>query len=318
MTTTSQVARNISFVKQLWKNKAAVRALLSSQNFIFVSDYLPGHFYSPIPDLPEIDAHVDAIFDRSPKTVSAIDLNEREQLRLIDVFSKTYREMPFRKKPTPGYRYYLDNPFFSFGDGVILYSFLRHFRPKRVIEIGSGFSSAAMLDVRDCFFDTPTKFTFIEPRPERLLSILTEKDKSGCQIETQLVQHVGIGMFEDLEENDILFVDSSHVGKIQSDVLHIIFNIFPRLKKGVIVHIHDVPWPFEYPENWVRKGRAYNEAYLLRAFLQYNAAFEILFFNSFIARHHAELIKRMMPRLLEVPSTKETESNSSIWLRKVL
>lgn len=318
MTTSSQVARNISFLKQLWKNKVAVRSLLNSQNLVFVSDYLPGHFYSPIPDLREIDANVDAIFDRSPRTVDAIDLNETEQLRLIDAFAKTYKEMPFQKTPTSGYRYYLDNPFFSFGDGVILYSFLRHFKPKRVIEIGTGFSSAAMLDVRDHFFDTPMTFTFIDPRPERLKEFLTEKDKKICQIEAKSVQHVDIGIFEKLEENDILFVDSSHVGKIHSDVLHIIFNIFPRLKRGVIVHIHDVLWPFEYPENWIRDGRAYNEAYFLRAFLQYNAAFEILFFNSFIARHHAASIKRLMPHILEVPSTKETEGNSSIWLRKLL
>lgn len=318
MRSPSHVFRDLSFFKQLWKNKAAVRALLSSQNFVFVSDYPPGHFHSPIPDLQEIDANVDAIFDRSCKTVSAINLNEKEQLRLIHAFAATYKEMPFQNKPIPGYRYYLDNPFFSFGDGVILYSFLRHFRPKRVIEIGSGFSSAAMLDVRDHFFDTPIKFTFIEPRPERLHAVLTERDKKVCQIETRLVQKVDIGLFEDLEKNDILFVDSSHVGKIQSDVSHIIFNIFPRLKTGVIVHIHDVPWPFEYPEKWIREGRAYNEAYLLRAFLQYNAAFEILFFNSFIARHHAELIKRIMPQLLAVPSTSETEGNSSIWLRKLI
>ena len=318
MRSPSQVFRNLYFLKQLWKNKVVVRELLSSQNFVFVSDYLPGHFHSPIPDLREIDANVDAIFDRSCKTVSAVNLNEGEQLRLLHAFAATYTEMPFQKKPTPGYRYYLDNPFFSFGDGVILYSFLRHFRPKRVIEIGAGFSSAAMLDVRDYFFDTPIKFTFIEPRPERLHAVLTEKDKKVCQIETKLVQQVDIRLFEDLEENDILFVDSSHVGKIHSDVSHILFNIFPRLKAGVIVHIHDVPWPFEYPEKWVREGRAYNEAYLLRAFLQYNAAFEILFFNSFIARHHAELIKRVMPQLLEVPSTKETEGNSSIWLRKLI
>lgn len=306
------------FLKQLWKNKAAVRALLSSQNFVFVSDYRPGHFYSPLPDLQEIDANVDTIFDRSRKNIGAIDLNEREQLRLLRAFATTYKEMPFQEKPTPGYRYYLDNPFFSYGDGVILYSFLSHFKPKRIIEIGSGFSSAAMLDVCDCFFDTPIKFIFIEPRPERLHALLTEKDKRVCHIETKFVQQVDVGLFEDLEENDILFVDSSHVGKIQSDVLHIIFNVFPRLKSGVIVHIHDVPWPFEYPENWVRQGRAYNEAYLLRAFLQYNAGFEILFFNSFIARHHAEAIKRLMPQVLGVPSTKETESNSSIWLRKLI
>jgi len=104
MRTHSGAARNISFLKQLWKNKVAVHALLVSRNFVFVRDYLPGHFYSPIPDLREIDANVDAIFDRSQKSVDGIDLNEKEQLRLVDAFAEIYEQMPFPEKPTRGYR----------------------------------------------------------------------------------------------------------------------------------------------------------------------------------------------------------------------
>jgi hypothetical protein len=174
-----------------------------------------------------------------------------------------------------------------------------------------------MLDVSERFFEALPKFTFIEPHPERLFRLLSEQDKKLCAIHTKPVQQIDLVTFEELEENDFLFIDSSHVGKIGSDVLDIIFDILPRLRNGVIVHFHDVLWPFEYPENWVREGRAYNEAYLLRAFLQHNGAFEILFFNSFMAVHRSELIRRTMPIALKVPSTKETEGNSSLWLRKV-
>ena len=312
----SQASRHLGLLNRLWKNKAVVRSLLDSPNFVFVSDYLPGHFYSPIPDLAEIEAQASTIFDRTRTHLEAIDLNEGQQLALLDAFSRTYGDLPFTEKRTPGLRYYFDNPFFSFGDGVILYSVLRHFRPRRIIEIGSGFSSAAMLDISDRFLDRSVEFLFIEPHPERLHALLSENDRTRCQIETVPVQHVDLRRFEELDVNDVLFVDSSHVGKVRSDVLHIMFNVLPRLRKGVIVHFHDVPWPFEYPEDWIRQGRAYNEAYLLRAFLQYNAAFTVLFFNSFMALHHRGLMLRLMPAALSTPSTRETESNSSVWLKK--
>jgi predicted O-methyltransferase YrrM len=311
----SDAVRNLSLLGRLWKHKGIVRSLVDSPNFVFVSDYPPGHFYSPLPDLADIDARASTIFDRSRNRLAAIDINEHEQLTLLEAFSGPYAEMPFDAKPTPGLRYYFDNPYFSFGDGVVLYSVLRHFKPRRIIEIGSGFSSAAMLDVQELFLD-PIDFLFIEPRPERLHGLLSASDRTRCRIETVDVQHVNLHRFEELEPNDILFVDSSHVGKVHSDVVHIIFDILPRLRAGVIVHFHDVPWPFEYPENWIREGRAYNEAYLLRAFLQYNQAFRILFFNSFIALHHRELMGRFLPAALRTPSTTATESNSSVWLKK--
>ena len=118
-------------------------------------------------------------------------------------------------------------------------------------------------------------------------------------------------------QNDILFVDASHVGKWHSDVLHILFEILPKLNKGVLVHFHDVMWPFEYPQSWLEEGRAFNEAYFLRAFLQYNSAFEVVFFNSFMVAKHAELLRMKMPRMLKSPSTPETIGNSSLWLRKI-
>ena len=116
-------------------------------------------------------------------------------------------------------------------------------------------------------------------------------------------------MFAQLQENDILFIDSTHVSKLNSDVNRIIFNILPALKKGVLIHFHDIFWPFEYPKTWVKEGRAWNEAYLLRAFLEYNTDFEILFFSHYTHLFNREWIAANMPLFLN-------NLGGNIWLRK--
>jgi len=270
-----------------------------------------------MPDLNEIAAKANYIFDRSGRDVPAIMINEDSQIQLVKSFSVLYDEMPFPDAKSEERRYFLDNEYFSYGDGITLYSFLRHFSPKRVIEVGSGFSSAAMLDVNDLFLHKKVEFIFVEPFPDRLFGLLFEEDKKTVRVEVEPVQEIELSIFSSLEENDILFLDSSHVGKIHSDVLHILFYILPQLKKGVIIHFHDVLWPFEYPENWLFEGgRAWNEAYFLRSFLQYNSAFEILYFNSFMALHHADFLREKMPKILETPSSGITPGNTSLWIRK--
>ena len=290
---------------------------MESENYSFLASFPPGHFYSPVPDLPEIRNSANAIFDRSIKCLPEVEINEVAQLKLLQRFAEYYGGMPFFDKATEGCRYFFDNPYFSYGDGIVLYSMLRCFKPRRVIEIGSGFSSAEMLDLNDRFFDGKIEFTFIEPYPERLLSLLNKRDLSHCRIIEKPLQAIQLPLFSTLEANDFLFIDSSHVGKINSDVLQILFNILPLLKPGVIIHFHDILWPFEYPQNWIEEGRAWNEAYFLRAFLQYNAAFEIIFFNSFMALQHRKEIADQIPNALKSPSAKETVGNSSLWLRKV-
>jgi hypothetical protein len=311
------MGQGMTFLRQVWENKAVLRALLDSENFAFVRDYPPGHFYSPIPDLRELREQTSARCEQGIENLPGIELNEARQLEMVDAFAQFYGELPFPDKQSRQFRYFFDNPFFSYGDGVILYSFLRSFRPMRVVEVGSGFSSAEMLDVNDVFFDRAVEFIFIEPRPERLYSLLSEEEKGSYRIEVKPVQRVETTVFRSLAENDVLFIDSSHVGKSHSDVLHILFEILPRLNKGVLVHFHDVMWPFEYPQSWLEEGRAFNEAYFLRAFLQHNSAFEVLFFNSFMMAQHAELLRVRMPRMLKSPSTPETIGNSSLWLRKI-
>jgi predicted O-methyltransferase YrrM len=314
----SKFRQNLTFVRQLWANKRVIRDLLNSQEYIFVRDFLPGHFYSPIPNLRDALNSITTDQTGAVMAMPAINVNEAKQTRLMELFSQFYPELPFPDKPTEGARYYLDNPFFSYGDGIILYCLMRQFQPRRIVEVGSGFSSAAMLDVNDWFFGRKLQFTFIEPSPERLNSLLSDRDKNSCTIVANNVQHLERDVFQSLDENDFLFVDSSHVGKTGSDVLHLLFRILPSLQKGVIVHFHDIVWPFEYPKSWLQEGRAWNETYFLRAFLEYNSAFEVLFFNSFMAMQCRDILTSKIPRVLSPSSFDETIPNSSLWLRKVI
>ena len=184
---------------------------------------------------------------------------------------------------------------------------IRHFKPKQIIEIGSGHTSALMLDTNERFMDQKMELTFIEPYPDRLHSLLKQEDHSQCTIFEKPAQAVPASFFEKLQENDILFIDSSHVTKIGSDVNHIFFDILPSLKPGVIIHFHDIYWPFEYPLSWIEQGRAWNEAYLLRAFLQYNDNFEIIHFGQFF--------KSCFPEFYET-TMGVSGGGGSIWIRK--
>ena len=243
-------------------------------------------------------------------------MRKEAQLELFNHLSGYYSDRPYcTDMSIPGgginsVRYFGENPFYGIGDALILYSFLRYFKPKKVVEIGSGFSSAVMLDVNDLFLEKTVYFTFIEPNPERLYNMINSEDRNKYNVVEKNVQDVPLNLFQNLSEGDILFVDSSHVGKIGSDVLHIFFNILPMLKPGVIIHFHDIPWPFEYPMPWLMNGAAWNEAYFLRTFLQFNISFEILYYNALMIEFYSSIIKDKMPILLNYPGL-------SIWLRKV-
>jgi hypothetical protein len=270
----------------------------------------PGHYYSPIPDLEFIDRHRNRLFDRQVRSVPGIDLRTEQQLALLEEFAHYYADLPFKAEQSPDRRYYFENDFFKHGDAIALYSMLRHLRPRRVIEAGSGFSSAVMLDTNDLFLSGAVAFTFIEPASARLMSLLTDEDKKRCEIITSPIQDVPLELFALLEPNDVLFIDSSHVASIGSDVVHLLTHVLPALEKGVVVHFHDVFWPFEYPEEWIRQGRAWNEVYMLKAFLQFNASFEILLFNSYLAVHYRNELERRAPLAMKTPAC-------SIWIRKI-
>lgn len=290
--------------------------ILFSVNRRFNFFFTPGHYYSPIPDLKEVREHAKEVFDSSKRDILGIDLNEEEQIALLKEFAKYHGDFAFPANKEKGTRYYYDNSYYSIGDGMILYSMIRHFKPARILEVGSGYSSALMLDVDGVFLGGETDFTFIEPNPERLYSLISAKDRNRYKVVEGIVQNVSEEIFHSLSRNDFLFIDSSHVAKTHSDLLHLVFRVLPIIKPGVIIHFHDIFWPFEYPQDWLEVGRAWNEAYFLRSFLQYNNSFKILYYNSFIYTHHKDALKDSLPYVVDRSPRNIDHDHSSLWLQK--
>lgn len=302
-----------NFINKLPHIRNIVNELEKANQVLAVQPNYPiGHFYSPIVSAEEIKQYEQTIFARVSKTIQGIDLNEVNQLDLLHKLSTFYSELPFKDKQSKELRYYFDNAFYSYSDAIFLYSMIRNFKPKSIIEVGSGFSSAVMLDTNELFFDGKINLTFVEPYPDRLFGLFKEKDKISTKTLVNKVQDVDMKIFETLEANDILFIDSTHVSKTGSDVNKIIFEILPMLKSGVIIHVHDIFYPFEYPKDWVLgwKGFGWNEAYLLKAFLMYNTQFSILFFNTYLSHFERDWFELNMPLCLK-------NEGGSIWLKKM-
>ncbi|MFD4254289.1 class I SAM-dependent methyltransferase [Amycolatopsis thermoflava] len=268
----------------------------------------PGHFYSPQPDPAQVLARAGALFDTAADPVG-LDLREDDQLALLPVLTELLKDHPFPEDRSPEYRYFFGNPEYSWSDALVLHGMLRHLRPRRLIEIGSGYSSAMTLDTVEHWLDGAVELTFVEPHPELLRSLLRPGDEQRVTVREQPVQDVPLEAFLALEAGDVLFIDSTHVVKAGSDVNHLFFEVLPRLADGVWVHVHDVFFPFEYPLEWVTEGRAWQEVYLLRAFLTYNPRFEVRWFQQYLWARHRELLTAAVPDMARNPG-------GNIWLRK--
>lgn len=269
----------------------------------------PGHFYSPIPSLEEIQKDESKLFGQVPPDMPGLELHEKDQLALLHDLVTYYKDLPFHAKKREGLRYFFDNPAYSYSDGILSHCMIRFLKPKRIIEAGCGFSSCMTLDTNEIFFGGSISTTFIEPYPELFFSLIEKSDKDKVKTIPSRLQDVDVNEFMALQANDILFIDSTHVSKINSDVNYIFFDILPRLSSGVYIHFHDVFFPFEYPKDWVYEGRAWNEAYLLRAFLQYNSAFRIALMNTYMEHFHECFFREKMPLCLK-------DKGGSIWIRK--
>lgn len=271
-------------------------------------EFVPaGHFYSVIPAAEQVAKHRPPR-PALPEVIPGIELHRERQWQLLQQFQSLYHEWPNHKPEGQG-RYRPQNTAFAPSDAILLYAMMRTYKPQRIIEIGSGWSSGVMAYTNEQFFGHAIDLTFIEPYPELLLSILKPDDPQRVTIIPSPVQEVPWAIFEQLEANDILFVDSTHVSKLDSDVNFLLFEVFPRLAKGVIIHIHDVFFPFEYPYEWLSKGMFWNEQYILRAFLQFNETFQILLFTSLMIREHRAWVEAHMPECLK--------EGGGLWLEKV-
>ncbi|WP_201755537.1 class I SAM-dependent methyltransferase [Paenibacillus glycinis] len=270
-----------------------------------------GHFYSLYPDIDEVMRKEDRVFNQNKEIVD-VDLNEEQQVIVLRQMTQFYDSIP-RWEPISNtnivspLRYRYGNPNLSAGDAIGLHCMLRLLKPNRLIEVGSGYSSAVTLDTNEFFLDNSIKLTFIEPYPQLIKSLLKTEDV--IELLVQGLQDTSLVVFEQLESGDVLFIDSTHVTKVDSDVNYLLFEVLPRLKSGVIIHLHDIFYPFEYPKEWILDGRCWNELYILRAFLQNNSNYSIIYFQNMMEKKHSEIFKQKWP--LDI-----SFHGGSIWLRK--
>jgi predicted O-methyltransferase YrrM len=266
---------------------------------------LPRHFYTPIPD-PEIVSKLD--FEAESYPFREGQFSEKTALQFLNTIASYAGELeknfPWDGSSKTGYKW--DNFFFTGIDASSLYTFIRTEKPKRIVEIGSGFSThVALQAVSENGFGN---IVCIEPYPTPTLLKLSKE----IEILQEKVQSIPLDMFSSLEPGDILFIDSAHVSCLASDVNYELFQILPTLKKGVLVHIHDIFLPFEYPRDWLVDRRWYwNEQYLLYALLRMSDAFQVLMPNVYLRKRHSKAIQEALPFLGQ-----QALSGCSIWLKK--
>jgi predicted O-methyltransferase YrrM len=249
-------------------------------------------------------------------------MNEAGQLRLLSELVGQYKaewdrfplEPTFASAARGGGQsggYYVNNRIFESVDGEMLYAMIRHHKPHRVVEVGSGFSTllSAQAIARNARDDVGYRCELIaiEPHPSPWL----RSDRSIRLIDTE-VQDVPLSLFTSLEENDILFIDSSHVLRIGSDVQYECLEILPRLSQGVLVHFHDIFLPSEYPPDTIFKGYQFpNEQYIVQAFLSFNDAFQVLWGGSFMHLAHPDRLEAAFASY-----SHEARWPGSLWIRR--
>lgn len=252
---------------------------------------VPNHFYEPVPDTSMLREAVWA----NPSEMPGIELNVAAQLELLRILSGTYRSEyeQFKKAASDeSGGFFLGNTAFASVDAEILYCMIRHFRPRRIFEIGSGYSTMLAADavLMNQKNGSACDLVAFEPFPNESLVRGFPGLKELRRIQ---VQQVPVSEFQQLQANDILFIDSSHVLKTGSDVQYEFLEILPRLNEGVLVHFHDIFLPAEYPREWVvKKRRFWTEQYLLQAFLAFNNAFETVWAASLMHLRHPEELAR--------------------------
>ncbi|MCL5263430.1 MAG: class I SAM-dependent methyltransferase [Acidobacteria bacterium] len=253
----------------------------------------PSHFYFPVPNFRSIRSK-----DwNACRPCSAVDFRFQEQIEML------YRDLlPFSSEwgfpehaTADRSRFHFNNGFFERIDAEVAYSIVRHRKPRRIVEIGSGnttlvLASALCKNQSEGF---PGELTSIEPYPPVFLKSCVP---GLTRLVTSPVQKVSLELFRSLRANDILFIDSSHVVSMDSDVLYEFLHILPELASGVLVHFHDIFTPLDYPEKFVKTNLCFwSEQYLLEAFLSFNSSFRVVWSSSAMQQFHPEVLRTAFP-----------------------
>lgn len=299
-----------TFLASIWfliiRRSGIERAPISKRIFLSVGIFpIRDHYYEPLFNASYIGKN------RGERFLPGVDLNVKKQLDVLAEFNfaEELRRIPTEK--ASDIKYYYNNPSFFAGDAEYLYNIIRLKKPRRIIEVGSGFSTLMMLEaIRKNETENSTyscEVTCIEPYEMPWL------EKTGVKVIRKKVQEIDRDLFKGLQENDILFIDSSHVIRPDGDVLFEYLEILPVINSGVIVHIHDIYTPRDYPkENFEKYVVFINEQYLVEAFLTLNRDFEIIGAVNFLTHDHFEAISTKCPML----ALKNSREPRSLWLMR--
>ena len=268
-----------------------------------------GHFYSPVVNPREIAS---ARVWSAEKQVFGIDFNDDSTLNILEQYFPKYiaaYDYPENASNTSSAtQFYSRNSQFGWLDARTYLVLMLAWRPKRIIEVGSGFSTLLAADVNRRHFDSEIALTCIEPHPRQFL---LDGVQGVARLIKKKVQEVALVEFEVLQAGDILFLDSSHVSKTDSDVNYLVLNVLPRLASGVRIHFHDIYLPYDYPAEWVlQENRSWNEQYLLQALLMYSTAFAVEFSCSYAFAQYPEKVRTAL-------ATEHCFGGSSLWLTRL-
>ncbi len=280
---------------------------------------MPVNYFSPVPNIKALRKR--NIWKRT-SPLAGINFNPEMQKEWLEIISRDYgNECNWpRTVSVKGEQFHTDNGSFCFGCAAPLHCIIRHFKPRRILEIGSGYSSLVISEAicRNTVnpeYTDPCDYTIIDPFPgaEIKSGIPEINDIIESQVETMDAE-----LFSQLEANDILFIDSGHTIRTGGDVNFLILDVLPRLAPGVLIHFHDIPMPYEYPEIYFTNPSFrmfWTESYLLQAFLSCNDQFEVVLAMSYITMKHKDWMNQAFPYY---DKERDPEVSGSFWIRKKL
>lgn len=267
----------------------------------------PDNFYSPIPNISELEREFP-----NESGMFGLKLNLEEQICLLNEivsgYSIEYNSFDIRSSNPDSF--HLDNDAFSGIDPYVYYCMIRYFKPKKIIEIGSGYSTllAHQALKRN---NSDFKFIIIDPWPRDFTNRFLSNNSSSLMHFSEKAENIDINTYLNLQKNDILFIDGSHVVRIGGDVCFLVLELLPQLSSGVIIHFHDIFIPNDYPKDWVvNKHLFWSEQYLLQAYITENDNVEILFASNFVSKKAPKILKNTFPMAL-------WWGGGSFWIRKL-
>lgn len=310
--TASQVS---DIVQEFLKRPGGERELYKAmrERGVFV---LPDHYYRPFVDPTNLPP--DFWSSRSSLCGWTVDADESlswAERELNEYFQELRSFLPVNKEDKPDSRLYLINGTYMAVDAHMYYALIRHLKPKRIIEVGAGFSTLFAYEAlkRGSLFEQ-TQLHVVEPYPE---AIIKEGLESVAKVRREFVQNVEPAYFDQLEAGDILFIDSTHVVKEGNDVLYLYLEILPRLKPGVFVHVHDINLPEPYPSCYLDYGWFWNEQYLLQAYLINNSKVKILWPGNYLMCEEPERMIKLFPDIKDMRAVYPLSGPSAFWFQTV-